>query len=119
RRRSLKCSAPQSSMFVKHPLEKNTRESAVANSGTRLNITSHSAEPNRGKRMPARARRYCPVMLQVHSLWMLLNLFILYMRRAPLNPREGYRPGEAAVQRMKSQPSKEVTTMVAQVAMNA
>jgi hypothetical protein len=47
---------------------------------------------------------------------MLLNLFILYIRRAPLNPREGYRPGEAAVQRMKRQPSKEVTTMVAQVA---
>jgi hypothetical protein len=58
-------------------------------------------------------------MVQVHSLWMLLNLFILYIRRALLNPREGYRPGEAAVQRMKRQPSKEVTTMVAQVAMNA
>jgi hypothetical protein len=58
-------------------------------------------------------------MVQVHSLWMLLNLFILYMRRAPLSPREGYRPGEAAVQRMKRQPTNEVTTMVPQVAMNA
>jgi len=104
---------------VKHPLEKNTWESAVATSGTRLNMTSHSEAPNRGKCIPASALRYCPVMVQVHSLWMLLNLFILYMRRAPLSPREGYRPGEAAVQRMKRQPSKEVTTMAPQVAMNA
>src|SRR5271165_7256765 len=106
-------------MFVKHPLEKNTWESAVATSGTRLNMTSHSEAPNSGKRMPASARRYCPVMVQVHSLWMPLNLFILYMRRAPLSPREGYRPGETAVQRMKRQPSKEVTTMVTQLTTNA
>src|SRR6476646_3851357 len=106
-------------MFVKQPLDQNTWESAVASSGTRLNMRSHSEAPNRGKRMPASARRYCPVTVQVHSLWMLLNLFILYMRRAPLSPCEGYRPGEAAVQRMKTQPSKEVTIMLAQVAMNA
>ena len=74
-------------------------------------MTSHSEAPNRGKCMPARALRYCPVMVQVHSLWMPLNVFILYMRRAPLSPREGYRPGEAAVQRMKRQPSNEVTTI--------
>src|SRR6478735_4760336 len=118
RRRSLKCSAPQSSMFVKHPLEKKIWESAVATSGTRLNMTSHSEAPNRGKCMPARALRYCPVMLQVHSLWMPLNLFILYIRRAPLSPREGYRPGETAVQRMKRQPSREVTTTVTQLTIN-
>src|SRR6478752_5662203 len=106
-------------MFVKHPLEKKIWESAAATSGTRLNMTSHSEAPSRGKCMPASALRYCPVMVQVHSLWMLLNLFTLYMRRAPLSPREGYRPGEAAVQRMKRQPSKDVTTMLAQVAMNA
>jgi hypothetical protein len=40
------------------------------------------------------------------------------MRRAPLSPREGYRPGETAVQRMKRQPSREVTTMVAQLTIN-
>src|SRR5271169_3525070 len=106
-------------MFVKHPFDQKAWDSAVASSGTRLNRTSHSEAPNRGKRMPASARRYCPVMLQVQSLWMLLNLFILYMRRAPWTPREGYRPGEAAVQRIKRQPSKEITTTVIQVVMNA
>jgi hypothetical protein len=49
---------------------------------------------------------------------MPFNLFILYMRRAPLRPREGYNPGEVAVQRMKRQPSKEVTTSAHQVVMN-
>src|ERR1044071_9757470 len=105
-------------MFVKHPLDQNTWESAEATSGTRLNMTSHSEAPNLGKRRPARARKYCPVMVHVHCLWMLFILFILYMRRAPLSPREGYSPGEAAVQRMKRQPSKEVTTTVTQVVMN-
>src|SRR6202047_4506580 len=101
-------------MFVKHPFAKNTWESAVATSGTRLKMMSHSEPPNRGKRMPASARRYCPVMVQVHCLWMPFNLFILYMRRAPLRLREGYSPGEAAVQRMKRQPSREVTTRASQ-----
>src|SRR6266516_2161888 len=105
-------------MFVNHPLEKKTRESAVTASGTMLNMTSHSEAPNRGKRMPARALRYCPVMLQVHRLWMPFNLFILYMRSAPLSPRAGYRPGETAVQRMKRQPSREVTTRVNQQTIN-
>jgi hypothetical protein len=105
-------------MLVKHPLEKKIWESAAATSGTRLNMTSHSEAPNRGKCMPARALRYCPVMLQVHSLWMPFNRFILYMRRAPLSPREGYRPGETAVQRMKRQPSREVTTTVTQLTTN-
>ena len=41
------------------------------------------------------------------------------MSRAPFSPRDGYSPGEAAVQRMKRQPSNEVTTMVSQVVMNA
>src|SRR5262245_5060863 len=106
-------------MLVKQPLDQNTWESAVASSGTRLNMTSHSEAPSRGKRMPANARRYCPVMVQVHSLWILFISLILNMRRAPLRPREGYSPGEAAVQRMKRQPSKEVMTIVLQVAMNA
>src|SRR5271169_2569243 len=106
-------------MFVKHPFAKKTWESAVASSGTRLNMTSHSEPPNRGKRMPASARKYCPVMVQVHCLWMPFNLFILYMRRAPLSPCEGYSPGEAAVQRMKRQSNKEVTTTITQVVMNA
>ena len=56
-------------------------------------------------------------MVQVHCLWMPFNLFILYMRRAPLSSREGYNPGEAAVQRMKRQPSKEATTTATQVVM--
>src|SRR6266852_4276805 len=106
-------------MFVKHPFDQNVWESAVASSGTRLNMRSHSEAPNRGKRTPASARRYCPVMVQVHCLWMPFILFIRYMRRAPLSPREGYSPGTAAVARMKRQPSKEVTTTVTQVAMNA
>src|SRR6478672_5178051 len=105
-------------MLVKHPLEKKIWESAAAASGTRLNMTSHSEAPNRGKCMPARALRYCPVIVQVHRRWMPFNLFILYMRRAPLSPRDGYRPGEKAVQRMKRQPSREVTTMVTQLTMN-
>ena len=58
-------------------------------------------------------------MVQVHCPWMTFIFFILYMRRAPLRPREGYSPGEAAVARMKRQPSKEVTTTVTQVVMNA
>src|ERR1700687_1848944 len=106
-------------MFVKQPLDQNTWESAVASSGTRLNMRSHSEAPNRGKRMPASARRYCPVRVQVHCLWMSFILFIRYMRRAPRSPREGYSPGEAAVQRMKRQPSKEVTTTMTQVVMTA
>src|ERR1700704_4234313 len=106
-------------MFVKHPLDQNTWESAVVTSGTRLNMRSHSEAPHRGKRMPASARRYCPVMVQVHCLWMRFIICILYMRRAPPSPREGYSPGEAAVQRMNRQPSKEVTTTVTQVVMNA
>src|SRR4249919_1938878 len=105
-------------MLVKHPLEKKTWESAATASGTMLNMTSHSEAPSRGKCMPARALRYCPVMLQVHSLWMPFNLFTLYMRRAPLRPREGYRPGETAVQRMKRQPSREVTMTVTQLTTN-
>ena len=64
----------------------------MASSGTRLNMTSHSEAPNRGKCMPASARRYCPVMVQVHSLWMLFISFIRYMRRAPLSPRDGIEP---------------------------
>src|SRR6266852_2072205 len=99
-------------MFVKHPLDQDTWESAVASSGTRSNMTSHSEAPNRGKRIPASARRYCPVRVQVHCLWMPFILLILNMRRAPLSPREGYSPGEAAVHRMKRQPSTEVTTMM-------
>src|SRR3974377_1158198 len=101
-------------MPVKQLWDQNTCESAVASSGTRLNMTSHSEAPNRGKRTPASARRYCPVMVHVHSLWMPVIFFSLYMRRAPLNPREGYSPGEAAVQRMKRQSSKEVTMTVTQ-----
>src|SRR5271169_3901638 len=106
-------------MFVKHPLDQNTWESAVANSGTRLNRRSHSEAPNRGKRRPASALRYCPVMVQVHRFWTAFIVFILYMRRAPLSPREGHSPDEAAVQRMKRQSSKDVTTKVTQVVMNA
>src|SRR5271166_4931530 len=106
-------------MLVKQPLDQNTWESALASSGTRLNIKSHSEPPNRGKRMPASARRYCPVTVQVHCLWMRFMICILYMRRAPRRPREGYSPGEARVQRMNRQPSKEVTTTVAPVVMNA
>ena len=52
-------------------------------------MTSHSEAPTRGKRMPASARRYWPVMVQVHCLWMVFIMFILYIRRAPLSPREG------------------------------
>ena len=72
----------------------------------------------RGKCMPASARRYCPVIVQVHCLWMPFNLFIRYMRRAAFSPCEGYSPGEVAVQRMNRQPSKEVTTTATQVVMN-
>ena len=82
-------------------------------------MTSHSEAPTREKRMPASARRYCPVIVQVHCPWMPFITFIRYMRRAPLSPREGYRPGEAAVQRMKRQPSTEVTTTLTHVVMNA
>ena len=53
-------------MLVKQPFDQNTCESALASSGTRLNITSHSEAPRRGKRMPASARKYCPVSVQVH-----------------------------------------------------
>src|SRR6516162_4289940 len=87
--RSVKYLEPQSSMFVKQLLDQKTWESALASSGTRLNMRSHSEPPTRGKRMPASARRYCPVTVQVHSLWMLFIICILYMRRAPLSPREG------------------------------
>src|SRR4029077_18226552 len=101
-------------MFVKHPLDQNTWESAVATSGTRLYMRSHSEAPNLLKRTPASARRYCPVMVQFHSLWILFIFKIRYMRSDALSPCAGYSPGEAAVQRMKRQPSKEVTTMVTQ-----
>src|SRR5271166_4189749 len=106
-------------MLVKQPLDQNTWESALASSGTRLNIRSHSEPPNRGKRMPASARRYCPVTVHVHCLWMRFMICILYMRIAAPSPREGYSPGEAAVARINRQPSKEVTTTVTQVVMNA
>ena len=82
-------------------------------------MTSHSEAPSLGKRMPASARRYCPVMVQVHCPWMPFIKFTLNLRRAPLSPRDGYRPGDAAVQRMKRQPSKDVTTTVTQVVMKA
>ena len=59
------------------------------------------------------------MMVQVHSLWTEFILFTRYMSRAPLNPREGYSPGDEAVKRMKRQASKEVTTRVTQVVMNA
>src|SRR6185503_1415548 len=116
-RRSLKCSAPQSSMLVKDPLDQNTCESAVVSSGTRLYITSHSDAPMCGKRTPASALRYCPVMVHVHCLWMEFILFARYMSRAPLSPREGYSPGDEAVKRIKRQANKEVTTRVTQVVM--
>src|SRR3981081_3177391 len=119
RRRSEKCSAPRSSMFVKPPLEKNACESAVATSGMRLNITSHSEAPMRGKCMPASARRYCPVTVHVHQRWTAFNLFIRYRRRAPFRTREGESAGDAAVQRMNRQLSTEVTTTATQVVMKA
>src|SRR5436190_13637898 len=50
---------------------------------------------------------------------MVFILFIRYMRSAPLNPREGYKPGDPAVKRMNRQPRTEVTTIVAQVVTNA
>src|SRR5262249_24448836 len=96
-RRSVKYLGPQSSMFVKQLLDQKTCESALASSGTRLNMRSHSEAPTRGKGMPARARRYCPMTVQVHILWMRFIICILYRRRAPLSPREGQTPGEAAV----------------------
>src|SRR5271165_3895314 len=104
-------------MFVKQPFDQNTRASAVADSGTRLYIKSHSDAPNRVKRMPASARKYCPVMVQVHSRWMLLSLRIRYSMSSPLRPRVLCSPGDAAVQRMKRQPSNEVTRMVSQEVM--
>src|SRR4051794_13076854 len=100
-------------------LEKNTLASAVATSGMRLNMTSHSEAPMRGKYMPASARRYCPVIVQVHHRWMAFNLFIRYRRRAPFSPREGYSPGEAAAQRMNRQLRIEVTTTATHVVMKA
>src|SRR5271163_2026560 len=106
-------------MLVKHPWDQNTWESALARSGTRFSMTSHSEAPNRGNRMPASARRYCPVMVQVHCFWMAFIFLNLYMRRAPLSPREGHSPGEVAVHRIKRQPNMEVTTMMTHVAMNA
>src|SRR5215475_14785305 len=106
-------------MLVKQPLDQNTCESAVASSGTKLIMTSHSDAPRRGKRMPASARRYCPMMVQVQSLWILFISVIRYIRRAALRPRDGNSPGEVAVHRMKRQPSREVTTIVPQVVMNA
>ena len=36
-----------------------------------------------------------------------------------MSPREGYSPGEAAVQRRKRQPSTEIRTTVTQVVLNA
>jgi hypothetical protein len=50
---------------------------------------------------------------------MVFILFIRYIRRAPLSPREGYNPGDAAVKRMNRQPRIEVTTIVTQVVTNA
>jgi hypothetical protein len=58
------------------------------------------------------------VTVHVHHCWTAFNLFIRYRRRAPFSPREGYSPGEAAVQRMNRQLSIEVTTTATQVVMN-
>src|SRR5262245_3654148 len=106
-------------MFVKLPLDQNTCESAVVTSGMRLYMRSHSDAPSRGKCMPAMARRYCPVMVQVHSRWMRFIKLIRYSRSAPFSPRDGYSPGPTAVQRTKRQTSRDVTTKVAQAVMNA
>ena len=101
------------------PLEKKTDESAEAASGTRLVIRSHSDAPTRRKRMPARARRYCPVMVQVHRRWTRFSRLILNIRRAHLRPRAGYKPGTAGVHRMNRQASRDVATTVIQLAVNA
>ena len=53
-------------------------------------------------------------MVQVHCRWMTFIRFIRYMSSAARSPCDGYSPGEAAVQRMKRQPSVEVTTMLIQ-----
>ena len=81
-------------------------------------MRSHSEAPTRGKCTPASARRYCPMMVQVHCRWMTFIRFILYMRSAPRSPCDGYSPGAPAVQRMKRQPSVEVTTMLTQLVTN-
>src|SRR6516165_7189052 len=106
-------------MLVKQLLDQNTWESALASSGTRLNMTSHSEAPTCGNRTPASARRYCPAMVQVQRSWMVFIIFKRCMRRAPRSPRDGYSPGEAAVLRMKRQPSTEVTKIITQVVANA
>ena len=69
------------------------------------------------KRMPASARRYCPVMVQVHSRWMRLMLAHSVHEERALSPRDCAAPATPAVQRMKRQPSNEVTTMVSQAVM--
>jgi len=76
-------------MLVNDPLEKKTAESALAVSGTRLVIRSHSDAPTRRKRMPASARKYWPVMVQVHRRWTRFSKPILKMSRAHLSPRAG------------------------------
>src|SRR6476659_1495992 len=81
-------------------------------------MTSHSDAPTRSKRIPARARRYCPVIVHVHWVWIAFILWVLYIRRVALSPRDGYRPGEAAVNLTKRHPSTEVTTIVTQVVIN-
>ena len=52
-------------------------------------MTSHSEAPNRGKCMPASARRYCPVMVQVHSLWMPFNLLHSVHEESAPEPARG------------------------------
>ena len=75
-RQSLRNRAPWSSMLVYEPLDQNTWESALASSGTRLTIRSHSEAPTRVKRTPASARRYCPVRVQVHRRWIWFSFLI-------------------------------------------
>ena len=58
-------------------------------------------------------------MLQVHCFWTWFIFFTLYMIRAFFSPREGYSPGEAAVQRRKRLPNTEIRMTVTQVVMNA
>src|SRR6516225_4539163 len=109
------CSAPESSILVKQPFDQKICASAVASSGTRLCMTSHSDAPTRSKRIPARARRYCPVMDHVHCLWMAFIVCTLYINRAAVSPRDAYKPGEVAVNRMKMHPSTELNTMLTHV----
>ena len=118
RRRSVRCSAPRSSMFVKHPLEKNTLASAVADFGNEVEHdvafgSANAREVHAGKRAQVLPRdRPRPPSLDgvqpVHSI----------QEESALQPSRGYSPGEAAVQRMNRQLSTEVTTTATQVVMN-